>query len=148
MPLLPGLKCKKKSKTDTQAKQLSANEPENESQEAPQAEEAPQQQRQQHAPQTEEAPQQQQQQQQQQAPQTEEAPQQQQQQAPQTEEAPQQQAPPPTVTPAPSEPQPERINYEHYNQFIAPYRMEDDLEMGAIEFQRQVTKWMRIPPYS
>ena len=129
MPLLPGLKCKKKSKTDTQAKQLSANEPENESQEAPQAEEAPQQQRQQHAPQTEEAPQQQQQ-------------------APQTEEAPQQQAPPPTVTPAPSEPQPERINYEHYNQFIAPYRMEDDLEMGAIEFQRQVTKWMRIPPYS
>ena len=146
MPLFPGLKSKKKSKTDTQAKQLSAYEPENESQQAPQAEEAPQQQRQQHAPQTEEAPQQQQQQQ---APQTEEAPQQQQQQqAPQTEEAPQQQAPPPTVTPAPSEPQPERINYEHYNQFISPYRMEDDLEKGAIEFQRQVTKWMRIPPYS
>lgn len=131
MPLFPGLKSKKKSKTDTQAKQLSAYEPENESQQAPQAEEAPQQQQQEQDPQTEEAPQQQQ------AAQTEEAPQQQ-----------QQQAPPQTVTQAPSEPQPERINYEHYNQFISPYRMEDDLEKGAIEFQRQVTKWMRIPPYS
>ena len=130
MPLFPGLKSKKKSKTDTQAKQLSAYEPENESQQAPQAEEAPQQQQQEQDPQTEEAPQQQQ------AAQTEEAPQQ------------QQQAPPQTVTQAPSEPQPERINYEHYNQFISPYRMEDDLEKGAIEFQRQVTKWMRIPPYS
>ena len=127
------MKSKKKSKTDTQAKQLSAYEPENESQQAPQAEEAPQQQQQEQDPQTEEAPQQQQ------AAQTEEAPQQQQQ---------QQQAPPQTVTQAPSEPQPERINYEHYNQFISPYRMEDDLEKGAIEFQRQVTKWMRIPPYS
>nr|POF08755.1 hypothetical protein CFP56_50545 [Quercus suber] len=125
MKKLFGLKSKKKSKTDTQAKQLSAYEPENESQQAPQAEEAPQQQ------------------QQQQAPQTEEAPQQQQQQAPQTEEAPQQQqeAPPQTVTQAPPEPQPERINYKHYNQFISPYRMEDDLVMGAIEFQSQVTKW-------
>ena len=132
MPLFPGLKSKKKSKTDTQAKQLSAYEPENESQQAPQAEEAPQQQQQEQDPQTEEAPQQQQ------AAQTEEAPQQQQ----------QQQAPPQTVTQAPSDPQPERINYEHYNQFISPYRMEDDLEKGAIEFQRQVTKWMRIPPYS
>lgn len=132
MPLFPGLKSKKKSKTDTQAKQLSAYEPENESQQAPQAEEAPQQQQEEQDPQTEEAPQQQQ------AAQTEEAPQQQQ----------QQQAPPQTVTQAPSEPQPERINYEHYNQFISPYRMEDDLEKGAIEFQRQVTKWMRIPPYS
>ena len=131
MPLFPGLKSKKKSKTDTQAKQLSAYEPENESQQAPQAEEAPQQQQEEQDPQTEEAPQQQQ------AAQTEEAPQQQ-----------QQQAPPQTVTQAPSEPQPERINYEHYNQFISPYRMEDDLEKGAIEFQRQVTKWMRIPPYS
>lgn len=131
MPLFPGLKSKKKSKTDTQAKQLSAYEPENESQRAPQAEEAPQQQQEEQDPQTEEAPQQQQ------AAQTEEAPQQQ-----------QQQAPPQTVTQAPSEPQPERINYEHYNQFISPYRMEDDLEKGAIEFQRQVTKWMRIPPYS
>ena len=128
MPLFPGLKSKKKSKTDTQAKQLSAYEPENESQQAPQAEEAPQQQQEEQDPQTEEAPQQQQ--------------------AAQTEEAPQQQAPPQTVTQAPSEPQPERINYEHYNQFISPYRMEVDLEMGAIEFQRQVTKWMRIPPYS
>ena len=128
MPLFPGLKSKKKSKTDTQAKQLSAYEPENESQQAPQAEEAPQQQQEEQDPQTEEAPQQQQ--------------------AAQTEEAPQQQAPPQTVTQAPSEPQPERINYEHYNQFISPYRMEDDLEKGAIEFQRQVTKWMRIPPYS
>ena len=127
------MKSKKKSKTDTQAKQLSAYEPENESQQAPQAEEAPQQQQEEQDPQTEEAPQQQQ------AAQTEEAPQQQQQ---------QQQAPPQTVTQAPSEPQPERINYEHYNQFISPYRMEDDLEKGAIEFQRQVTKWMRIPPYS
>lgn len=126
------MKSKKKSKTDTQAKQLSAYEPENESQQAPQAEEAPQQQQEEQDPQTEEAPQQQQ------AAQTEEAPQQQQ----------QQQAPPQTVTQAPSEPQPERINYEHYNQFISPYRMEDDLEKGAIEFQRQVTKWMRIPPYS
>ena len=146
MPLFPGLKSKKKSKTDTQAKQLSAYEPENESQQAPQAEEAPQQQQEEQDPQTEEAPQQQQQQL---DPQTEEAPQQQQ--AAQTEEAPQQQqqqAPPQTVTQAPSEPQPERINYEHYNQFISPYRMEDDLEMGAIEFQRQVTKWMRTPPYS
>ena len=122
------MKSKKKSKTDTQAKQLSAYEPENESQQAPQAEEAPQQQQEEQDPQTEEAPQQQQ--------------------AAQTEEAPQQQAPPQTVTQAPSEPQPERINYEHYNQFISPYRMEDDLEKGAIEFQRQVTKWMRIPPYS
>ena len=126
------MKSKKKSKTDTQAKQLSAYEPENESQQAPQAEEAPQQQQEEQDPQTEEAPQQQQ------AAQTEEAPQQQQ----------QQQAPPQTVTQAPSEPQPERINYEHYNQFISPYRMEDDLEKGAIEFQLQVTKWMRIPPYS
>ena len=125
------MKSKKKSKTDTQAKQLSAYEPENESQQAPQAEEAPQQQQEEQDPQTEEAPQQKQ------AAQTEEAPQQQ-----------QQQAPPQTVTQAPSEPQPERINYEHYNQFISPYRMEDDLEKGAIEFQRQVTKWMRIPPYS
>ena len=105
LSLSPGLKCKKKSKTgggesgDTQDKQPSASESDNEFQEAPQPKEAPQQ-------------------------------------APQT------------VTQAPSEPQPERINYEHYNQFISPYRMEDDLEKGAIEFQRQVTKWMRIPPYS
>lgn len=109
----------------------------NESQQAPQAEEAPQQQQEEQAPQTEEAPQQEEEEEQ--APQTEEAPQQQQQ---------QQEAPPQTVTQAPSEPQPERINYEHYNQFISPYRMEDDLEMGSIEFQHQVTAWMRLPPYS
>lgn len=138
MPIFPGLKSKKKSKTDTQVKQLSAYEPENEAQQAPQAEEAPQQQQEEQAPQTEEAPQQEEEEQQ--APQTEEAPQQQQQQ--------QQEAPPQTVTQAPSEPQPERINYEHYNQFISPYRMEDDLEMGSIELQHQVTAWMRLPPYS
>ena len=135
------MKCKKKSKAgggesgDTQDKQPSASESENEFQEVPQPKEAFQQ-----APKTvTQAPSNAQQAPEmvtqappdaQQAPQAEtQAPSDNAQQVPQTE------------TQAPSNAQEdEQVNYDVYNSYICPYTMQDDY--GPHLYKYEVTKWM------